>query len=107
MNKRYRVLFYRTPRGESPFEVFLNCHPEKVRNKFLWLLRLLETHGPDLKRPYADLLRDDVRELRARVGGNSYRALFYFMIEKTIIVTHAFIKKTDEVPLQEIDRALR
>lgn len=107
MTKNYRVVFYENSTGEIPFEVFLDGHTEKVRNKFLWLLRLLEMNGPDLKRPHADMLRDGIRELRGRVFRDSYRALFYFMIGKIIVITHAFIKKTDEVPQQEIERALR
>jgi|SRR6185312_803727 len=102
-----RITFYKTPRGESPFEIFLEGHNDKVRTKFGKLVVALEEHGPDLKRPYADVLRDGIRELRVGFGGNAYRALYFFFVRDTIVITHAFTKKTDAVPNQEIDRALR
>ena len=87
--------------------MFLAGHHDKVRAKFFRSQQLLELYGPDLKRPHADMLRDGIRELRVGFGGNTYRALFFFMIRDVIVITHAFIKKTDKVPDGEIDRALR
>jgi phage-related protein len=87
--------------------MFLEGHNDKVRAKFMKLLQILREQGPDLKRPYADLLRDGIRELRVGLGGNAYRALYFFFIQDTIVMTHAFLKKTDAVPTEEIERALR
>jgi len=53
------------------------------------------------------MLRDGIRELRVAFGGNSYRAFYFFIVGDLIVITHAFIKKTDKVPQAEIDRALR
>lgn len=101
------IEFYETARGECPFQAFLDSSDAKVQAKFIKLLDLLEEHGPNLKRPYADILRDGIRELRARHGTKRYRALFFFFIGQTIVITHGIIKKTDGVPPAEIDRALR
>ena len=103
----HRIVFYKTPRGDSPFETFLEGHNDKVRAKFSKLLKVLEEHGPDLKRPYADILRDGIRELRVGLDGNAYRALYFFFVGDFIVITHAFMKKADRVPPEEIDRALR
>jgi phage-related protein len=103
----FRILFYRTRRGEAPFETFLEGHNDRVRAKFFKLLTVLEECGPDLKRPYADVLRGGVRELRVGFGGNAYRALYFFFIRDRIVVTHAFMKKTEAAPPDEIERALR
>lgn len=103
----YRIIFYRTARGESPFEMFLEGHNDKVRAKFMKLLKILKEHGPNLKRPYADVLRDGIRELRVGLGGNAYRALYFFFARDAIVITYAFIKKTNSVPAVEIEKALR
>lgn len=103
----YRIVFYKKARGDSPFEMFLDGHNDKIRVKFKKLLQILKEHGPNLKRPYADVLRDGVRELRVGFGGNAYRALYFFFVRDTIVITHAFIKKTDAVPSEEIERTLR
>jgi phage-related protein len=103
----HRIVFYKTPRGDSPFEAFLEGHNDKGRAKFIKLLEVLREHGPNLKRPYADVLREGIRELRVGFGGNAYRALYFFFVRDSIVITHAFMKKTDKVPPEEIERALR
>ncbi len=103
----YRIVFYKTRRGESPFESFLEGHNDKVGAKFIKLLEVLKEHGPNLKRPYADVLREGIRELRVGFGGNAYRALYFFCVGDAIVITHAFIKKTGKTPPGEIERALR
>ena len=103
----YRIAYYKTPRGDSPFRIFLEGHNDKVRSKFGKLVTALEEYGPNLKRPYADVLRDGIRELRVVFGGNAYRALYFFFVGALIVITHAFTKKTDGVPPEEIERALR
>lgn len=103
----YNIVYYRSARGDSPFEIFINGHNDKIRSKFFKLLTVLKEHGPNLKRPYSDMLRDGIRELRVGFGGDTYRALYFFFVGRNIIITHAFMKKTDKVPPQEIELALR
>ena len=102
----YEVVFYRSPRGECFAEEFLNGLPTKVRGKILRWIEALEIHGPSLPRPYADIVRGKVRELRIVFGSNQYR-LLYFFAGKQILVTHGFVKKTGQVPIPELERAER
>ena len=74
--------------------------------KFAKLLKILSYEGPNLKRPYADMLWSGIRELRITFASNQCRGLYFFR-KDLIIVTHAFMKKTDLVPIEEIERALR
>ena len=84
---------------------FLDALPVKVRAKIAKWIELLEEQGPDLPRPYADVLRDKIRELRVKFGSVQYRLLYFFM-EKKVILTHGFVKRTDQVPKAEIEKAL-
>src|SRR5579859_6113848 len=102
-----KISYYTTPRGDCPFQTFLDGSTEKVKAKFFKLMTILEDKGADLRRPYADFLRDGIWELRVGFGGDQYRALYFFRDAKDIIVTHGIIKKSDKVPPPEIDRALR
>lgn len=102
----YEVLFYENKDGWCPMDNFLDTLTIKVRAKLEKWLEQLEIHGPNLPRPYADMLRDKIRELRLKFGSDQYRFL-YFFLNKKIIVTHGFVKKTDEVPEQEIERAIK
>ena len=103
---QYEVLFYVKVNGECPMDGYLDALPVKARAKIAKWIELLGEEGPDLPRPYADLLRDKIRELRVRSGPVHYRLLYFFMAKK-IVMTHGFIKKTDKVPKAEIERALQ
>ena len=69
-------------------------------------LGLLQEQGPNLHRPYADILEESIRELRVTFGRLEIRIL-YFIHGKSIVLTHGFMKKTQKVPQEEIDLAKR
>lgn len=106
MENRYQAVFYVSRRGDCPLKEFLDLLPVKVKAKISKWIQKLEELGPDLPRPYADIVKGKVRELRVGFAGNQYRILYFFCY-KSIILTHAFIKKTDKVPENEIGRAER
>ena len=85
---------------------FLDALPVKARAKLEKWMQLLEERGPDLPRPYADVLRDKIRELRVKFGNTHYR-LLYFFVGKKIIMTHGFVKKTEAVPEIEVRFAIQ
>ncbi|MFC1675235.1 type II toxin-antitoxin system RelE/ParE family toxin [Candidatus Omnitrophota bacterium] len=100
----YKVIFYESAAGRCPAEEFLESLPIKTRAKVAKWLEKLEEFGPDLPRPYADTLRDKIRELRVVFASQHYRFL-YFFYQKYIVVTHGFVKKASEVPESEIEKA--
>src|SRR5262249_1414023 len=73
----------------------------KCRARILQLAEL----GNDLRRPIADLLRDGIRELRAKVGTVNYRILYFFCGKDVVCLSHG-IKKERAVADIEIERAL-
>ena len=102
----YKVLFYEDEKKESPTEDFLDELQPKVRAKVEKWIDKLEQEGPNLPRPFADIVRGKIRELRISFGSQCCR-LMYFFVGKNIIVTHGFMKKTDKIPPNEIERAER
>ena len=44
-------------------------------------------------------------ELRAKVGTDISRVLYFFYYEGRIVLTHGFIKKTQRTPAGEIEEA--
>ena len=60
----YNLIFYTAERGDSPLDDFLDGLDKKSRAKVAAYLSLLEEQGPNLKRPYADIVRGKIRELR-------------------------------------------
>ena len=106
LDSEYEVIFYKKPSEECPVDEFLDALPAKVRAKLEKWIEQLEIQGPRLPRPYADIIRGKIRELRLKFGGSNYRFL-YFFAGKMIVITHGFLKKTDRIPEEEIERAVR
>ena len=61
--------------------------------------------GYELRPPEADLLRDGIYELRARLGTVNYRILYFFHGRNVAVLAHA-ITKEHEIPNLEINRAI-
>jgi len=66
----------------------------------------LADFGHELRRPFADFLRDGIYELRLRKGRVNYRILYFFHGRGLAILGHALTKE-DKVPEADIERALR
>jgi phage-related protein len=101
----YNLIFYTTERGESPIDDFLDRLNKKSRAKVAAHLSLLEDQGPNLKRPYADVVRGKIRELRIQQSSNQYRILFSFQVRDQIVLAHAFTKKTQRLKEKDIELA--
>ncbi|MDE2313610.1 MAG: type II toxin-antitoxin system RelE/ParE family toxin [Elusimicrobia bacterium] len=102
----YEIVFYLSPRGESPVDEFLDSLEERPRAKIERFMEQLQERGPDLPRPYADVLRGKIRELRVPYGKRHCRLLYFFQ-GRSIVMTSGFVKKTPAVPEEEIGRAER
>lgn len=100
----YEVIFYEDRRGRCPTDEFLDSLPPKILGKVEKWMEKLEKEGPNLPRPYADMAKGKLRELRMVFGSNHYRFL-YFFFGKKIVIAHGFVKKTDRLPVREIERA--
>jgi phage-related protein len=103
--QNYQVLFYEKENGSVPAEVFLDSLDQKMNAKMTRAMAALQEHGHELREPYSKHLTDGIFELRAQVGTNISRALYFFFVGKRIIITHGFIKKTQKTPASEIDKA--
>jgi phage-related protein len=101
----YNLVFYTTARGDSPVDDFLDGLDKKSRAKVAARLTLLEEQGPHLKRPYADVVRGKIRELRIHQSSNQYRLLYFFQLRDQIILMHAFSKKTQQLKEKDIELA--
>ena len=105
MDNRFDAKFYEKPDGTKPAREFILRLPMKMRAKILRTIAMLEDSGTDLREPYSKHLDDGIFELRAKVGSNITRVLYFFIIGRRVILTHGFVKKTDKTPPSEINRA--
>ena len=103
----FEVDFYETTDGKQPAKDFLLSLNIKMRAKMLRMIDLLMKNGNELREPYSKLISDGIYELRAKVGSDISRVLYFFMIGHHIILTNGFIKKTQKIPNKELERAKR
>ena len=68
-------------------------------------ISFLQDNGYELREPYSKHLSEGIFELRAKVGSDITRVLYFFYVERHIILTNGFIKKTQKTPPKEIERA--
>ena len=101
----FKVSFYATVDGTEPAKDFLLGLDKKMRAKMLRTIDLLAANGNRLREPYSKPLRDGILELRTKVGSDISRVLYFFVVDREIILTHGFIKKTPKTPPAEIERA--
>lgn len=101
----YELVFYESESGRAPALEFLRKQPKAVRAEAGWLLEQLQEHGSEIGRPIVGYLDDGIYELRWQVERNEYRLLFFFSGRRIVVVTHGFAKKTNRVPIVELERA--
>ena len=103
-----RLLFFQDADGAAPVWEWLKAlrtrNPKAYAKCVVRIRRLVEL-GHELRRPEADLLRDGIYELRARLGTVNYRMLYFFHGRNVAVLGHA-ITKEDEIPVVEINRAV-
>ena len=104
---KFDIEFYQKEDGTSPAEEFISSLDTKMRAKVVRTIVLLGDNGPDLREPYSKSIGDGIFEVRAKVGSNISRVLYFFYVGHKIILTNGFIKKTDKTPANEITRAKR
>ena len=69
------------------------------------VIALLQDNGNELREPYSKHLSEGIFELRAQIGSDTTRVLYFFYVDRRIILTNGFIKKTQKTPKREITRA--
>ena len=106
----FNIEFFETDDGKKPVREFLQSLDAKMEAMIPVIegklpLKHLQAHGYELREPLSAPLGDKLFELRTQVGGNITRVIYFFYIDKTIVLTHGFTKKTQKTPPSEIERA--
>lgn len=103
----FEVIFYDKDDGTEPAKDFILSLDKKMRAKILLSVDLLANNGYLLREPHSKHLDDGIFELRAKVGSDISRVLYFFFVGRKAVLTNGFIKKTNKTPLSEIKRAMK
>lgn len=101
----FQIEFYETEQGIQPAKEFLLSLDTKMRAKMVNTISILQDNGYELREPYSKYLSEGIFELRARVGSDITRVLYFFYVDSQIVLTNGFIKKTNKTPIKEIEKA--
>jgi phage-related protein len=106
----YDIFFYRDKRGKSPIADYiqeLSAKGDKASriklNKIYEHIKYLSETGNRAREPYVRHLDDEIWELRPIRD----RILFAAWDDRSFILLHQFIKKTQKTPQREIAQAKR
>ena len=100
----WNVKFFQSARGDYPVKEFIGKQDDATYAKALQAIRLLANNGPFLKPPYIKKLQDKLYELR--ISGVVAIRIFYTIHNNEFYLLHAFKKKSNKTPPQEIKTAL-
>jgi phage-related protein len=96
------IAIYKEEDGNCPLLEWLDKLSEKAKYKCIVKIERLEEMGYELRRPEADILDNEVYELRIALQGIQYRIL-YFFYNKLGVISHGLIKTGDRVPQKDIN----
>ena len=103
-NKKFRnAIFYK-----NYFENFFIDQNNRVKEKILWTIRLIEdvevVPSIYLKRISGT---DGIYEIRIQTGSDIFRIFCFFEKENLVIIGNGFQKKTQKTPKNEIIKAIQ
>ena len=98
-----RVLFYRTTTGNEPVREWLRALPPDDRRTIGDDLKTVQ-YGWPLGMPLIRKLEPGLWEVRSRLQDRISRVIFT-VEEDTIVLLHGFIKKSQKMPLRDLELA--
>lgn len=94
--------------GKVPMIEFLDSLNVRERAKVIaYIEKLIELKNTGLnpKENLSKHLNDGIFEMRVSFENRIARSLFFYQMERKVIFSHGFVKKTQKTPLPEIERA--
>lgn len=106
MNKKQKfrsVVFYK-----DYFERFFLQQREKVKNKIIWTLELIE-EIQNVPETYLKHIENTngLFEIRVQLGSDIFRIFCFFDHGQLVVLANGFQKKTQKIPAKEIEKALK
>lgn len=98
--------FYTISNGHNEFVEFYKSLPQKVREKLLATISMIQEHGllTAQRMEWVKKLSNDIFEIRSKVSSNIQRALYFHAVDNRYIITHGFTKKLKKRQLLKLKR---
>jgi len=92
---------------KSYFFDFFNKQSEKVKDKIDLGLYYLQYHNTIPSKFVGSTKHNNLSYLRIKQGSNIYRIFFCYDDGKVVVLMNGFQKKTQKLPVSEINQALK
>jgi phage-related protein len=102
----YDIIFYKDVKtGRKPVLEYIRNLTAKEKSKISKYIDYLKANKGVLDEPYSKHIKGKIRELRVDFSKNRHRIFYFTFVDKNIIFLHAFLKKTQKTPPEEIQKA--
>jgi phage-related protein len=97
------ILFFAIEQVRKPVEDFLDSLSSKQAQKATWVMSLIEDLQVVPKKFFKKMIgTEDIWEIRIEYDSNMFRILGFFDGAIFFVAAHAFKKKSQKVPMQDI-----
>jgi len=96
----WEILYYSDEVQET-----IGAWPVGIRAYYARITERMSAFGPNLGMPFTDSLGQGLFEIRARGKEGIGRAFFCTLVERKILILHAYIKKSQKTPARELEVA--
>ena len=100
-----KVSFYETTSGRSPIESFIKRLPKADQARFVDVFDGIEKYGLGCPRVQFRQLRGKLWEVKFNSPSGGYRIAYVVVESKTMVWLHAFKKKTQKTPTEDLEIA--
>jgi phage-related protein len=103
--KKWQIHYYTTEAGHIPVKDFIDALPTPAKAKTFRTFELVEEYGTMVGGPHVKHIDDDLWEIRVITAEGTYRFIFTLLKDQVIMLLHAFSKKTQKLPPNELKTA--
>jgi phage-related protein len=94
---RYSIDYF-----HSRIKAEIESWPDGILADYARMVELLMEFWPNLRMPHSRAMGGGLFELKPRGREGIGRAFYCFVVGQRVVILHAFIKKTQETPEQEL-----
>jgi len=96
----WEILYY-----NDEVQEMIDAWPMGIRAYYARITERMCVFGPNLGMPFTRSMGKDLFEIRARGQEGIGRAFFCTVVERKIVILHAYVKKSQKTPERELEVA--
>lgn len=100
--KKLPAIFFRSEQGAEPVRDWLQAFSDEDKKVLGTDIATVE-YGWPIGMPLCRNLGDGLWEIRVNLSGKRIARIIFFADNNVMILTHAFVKKTQKTPKQDLD----